>query len=124
MRQIESFGSVKAISLDRDEIIRRLKEVAAAALATFPQLCEVRLIGSLATGVHTGTSDVDILIRVRERAGNPIEEMKPYFFFFSQHLEIGIDLLLFDKTPPEGMEKIIQGSILLAARSADMNDTE
>jgi len=115
---------VKAISLDRDEIIRRLKEVAAAALATFPQLCEVRLIGSLATGVHTGTSDVDILLRVHERSGNPIDEMKPYFFFFSQHLEIGIDLLLFDKTPPEGMEKIIQGSILLAARSADTNDTE
>ncbi|ABQ91486.1 DNA polymerase, beta domain protein region [Roseiflexus sp. RS-1] len=115
---------MKAISLDRDEIIRRLKEVAATALATFPQLCEVRLIGSLATGVHTGTSDVDILLRVHERAGNPIDEMKPYFFFFSQHLEIGIDLLLFDKTPPEGMEKIIQGSILLAARSADTNDTE
>ena len=124
MRQIASYGSAKAISLDRDEVIRRLKEVAATALATFPQLCEVRLIGSLAAGVHTGTSDVDILLRVRERAGNPIEEMKPYFFFFSQHLEIGIDLLLFDKTPPEGMEKIIQGSILLAARSADMNDTE
>ena len=124
MRQIESFGSVKAISLDRDEVIRRLKEVAATALATFPQLCEVRLIGSLAAGVHTGTSDVDILLRVRERAGNPIEEMKPYFFFFSQHLEIGIDLLLCDEKAPEGVAKLIQGSILLAARSADMNDTE
>jgi hypothetical protein len=105
--------------LDRDETIRRLKEVAAAALVTFPQLHEVRLIGSLATGVHTGTSDVDILLRVHERSGNPIDEMKPYFFFFSQRLEIGIDLLLFDKTLPEGMEKIIQGSILLATRSAD-----
>jgi predicted nucleotidyltransferase len=124
MRQIESFGSVKAISLDRDETIRRLKEVAAAALVTFPQLYEVRLIGSLATGVHTGTSDVDILLRVHERSGNPIDEMKPYFFFFSQRLEIGIDLLLFDKTLPEGMEKIIQGSILLATRSADTNDAE
>jgi predicted nucleotidyltransferase len=110
--------------LDRDETIRRLKEVAAAALVTFPQLYEVRLIGSLATGVHTGTSDVDILLRVHERSGNPIDEMKPYFFFFSQRLEIGIDLLLFDKTLPEGMEKIIQGSILLATRSADTNDAE
>lgn len=35
MRRIESFGSVKAISLDRDEIIRRLREVATSALVTF-----------------------------------------------------------------------------------------
>lgn len=124
MRQIESFGSVKAISLNRDEVIRRLKEVAAAALATFPELCEVRLIGSLATGTHTGTSDIDLLLRVRKREGNPIEEMKPYFFFFSRHLETGIDLLLCDETLPEGVEKMMQGSILLAARHADPGNPE
>lgn len=41
MRQIRSFGSVKAISLDRDEVVRRLQEVAAKALEAFPQLLEV-----------------------------------------------------------------------------------
>jgi hypothetical protein len=124
MRQIASYGSAKAISLDRDEVIRRLKEVAATALATFPQLCEVRLIGSLAAGVHTGTSDVDILLRVRERAGNPIEEMKPYFFFFHSISRSALTSFFATRRRLKGWQKLIQGSILLAARSADMNDTE
>lgn len=116
MRQIRSFGSVKAISLDRDEVIRRLREAAAEALEAFPQLLEVRLIGSLATGTHTGTSDVDLLLRVGELAGNPLEIMKPYFDFFSRRLEIGLDLLIFGEALPEGMEEVLQGSIVLAAR--------
>lgn len=114
MRQIGSFGSVKAISLHRDEVIRRLCEVAAEPLETFPQLLEVRLIGSLATGTHTGTSDVDLLLRVGELTGNPLEAMKPYYF--SRRLEIGLDLLLFGATLPEGMEEVLRGSIVLAAR--------
>lgn len=77
MRRIESFGSVKAISLDRDEIIRRLREGATSALATFPHLCAVYLIGSLARGSHSGTSDVDLLLRVSERAANPIDAGRP-----------------------------------------------
>jgi len=116
MRQIESFGAVKAISLNRDEVIQRLKEVS-AALVTFPHLQEVRLIGSLATGSHTGTSDVDLLLQVNERIENPLEAIKPYFFFFSRHLDIGIDLLLYDKTIPAEMQPMLQGSILLASRS-------
>lgn len=116
MRQIGSFGSVKAISLDRDEVIRRLREAAAEAMEAFPQLLEVRLIGSLATGTHTGTSDVDLLLRVGEPAGNPLEIMQPYFDFFSRRLEIGLDLLLFGERLPEGMEEVLQGSIVLAAR--------
>ncbi len=54
----------------------------------------MRLVGSLATGAHTGTSDVDLLLRVAETPGNPLEAMRPYFFFFSRRLEIGLDLLL------------------------------
>ncbi|WP_299286017.1 nucleotidyltransferase domain-containing protein, partial [Thermoflexus sp.] len=61
---------MKAISLDRDELLRRLREAAAEALEAFPELLEVRLIGSLATGTATGTSDVDLLLRVREISGN------------------------------------------------------
>ncbi len=116
MRQIRSSGSVKAISLDRDELLQRLRTVAAAALEAFPELREVRLIGSLAAGTHTGTSDVDLLLRVAETSGNPLEAMRPYFFFFSRRLEIGLDLLLAGPELPPGLAEAVKGSLLLAAR--------
>ncbi|MBO9362072.1 MAG: HEPN domain-containing protein [Thermoflexus sp.] len=94
VRRIESSGSVTVISLDRDELLRRLRKAAAEALEVFPELQEVRLIGSLATGTATGTSDADLLLRVREISGNPLEVMKPYFCFFSRRLEVALDLLL------------------------------
>lgn len=90
MRQIRSSGSVKAISLDRDEVIRRLRDVAREALGTFPELQEVRFIGSLATGSHTGVRDVDLLLRAKAISRNPLEAMKPYFFFFSRRLNLGL----------------------------------
>jgi len=116
VRRIESSGSVKAISLDRDELLRRLREAAAEALEAFPELLEVRLIGSLAAGTATGTSDVDLLLRVKEISGNPLEAMKPYFFFFSRRLEIGLDLLLVGPDLPPGLEEALRGSIMLARR--------
>ncbi|MCS7261136.1 MAG: nucleotidyltransferase domain-containing protein, partial [Anaerolineae bacterium] len=85
---------MSAISLDRDEVLRRLQEVAAEALETFPELQEVWLIGSLASGAHTGSSDVDLVLRLSELSGNPLEALKPYFFFFSRRLELGLDILL------------------------------
>ena len=93
MRRIRSSGSVSVISLDRDEVIRRLREISAQALAVFPELREVRLIGSLAEGTHTGTSDVDLLLLLDRAPEHPMEEMRPYFYFFSERLNIGLDVL-------------------------------
>jgi predicted nucleotidyltransferase len=91
-----------------------LREAAAEALEAFPELLEVRLIGSLATGTATGTSDVDLLLRVREISGNHLEAMKPYFF--SRRLEVALDLLLTGPDLPPGLEEALRGSILLARR--------
>mgnify|MGYP005854284281 FL=1 len=118
MRRIEPFGSVKAISLDRAEITRCLREVATSALVTFPHVCAVYLIGSLTRGSHSGTSDVDLLLWVSERAANSIEAVRPYFFFSSQ-LDIGIDLLLCDDTSLPAIEQMMEGSILLASRDVE-----
>lgn len=116
MRRIRSSGSVRAISLDRDEVLRQLREVAAEALETFPELQEVWLIGSLARGTHTGTSDVDLLLRVTENSGNLLEAVRPYFMFFSRRLNIGLDVLLSGPELPPGLEEAMKGSVLLAAR--------
>lgn len=117
MRRIRSSGSVRAISLDRGEVLQRLREVATEALETFPELREVWLIGSLATGLHTGTSDVDLLLRVTGISGNPLEAMKPYFLFFSRRLNMGMDMLLFGPELPSRLAGALKESVLLAARS-------
>jgi predicted nucleotidyltransferase len=116
MRQIRSSGSVKVISLDRDEVLRQLREVAAEALKVFPHLQEVWLIGSLARATHTGTSDVDLLLRVTEVPENPLEALKPYFFFFSRRLGLALDVFLAGPQLPSGLEPMVRGGILLAAR--------
>lgn len=118
MRQIRSSGSVSAISLDRDEVLQRLREVAVEALRVFPELQEVWLIGSLARATHTGTSDVDLLLRVMELSGNPLEALKPYFFFFSRRLGLGLDVLLSGPELPSELEQALQGGIRLAARDS------
>jgi len=116
MRRIKSSGSVSVISLDRDEVIRRLREIAVQALAVFPELREVRLIGSLAEGTHTGTSDVDLLLLLDRAPEHPLEQMRPYFYFFSERMNMGLDILLAGPTPPEGMREPLQKSVSLASR--------
>jgi len=107
---------VSVISLDRDEVIRRLREIASQALAVFPELREVRLIGSLAEGTHTGTSDVDLLLLLDRAPEHPLEEMRPYFYFFSERLNIGLDILLAGLTFPERMAESFRKSVFLAGR--------
>lgn len=116
MRQIRSFGSAKAISLSRDDVIRRLREVAAEALRLFPELKEVRLVGSLAAGTHTGTSDVDLLLQLDHLSGNPLEVVKPYFFFFSRRLPMSFDLFLAGPQLSPEAERLLPQSLVLATR--------
>ncbi len=61
---MRSSGSVKAISLDREEIFNRLSKLSAELRAKLPYVREVRLFGSLARGEEHGLSDVDLLVLV------------------------------------------------------------
>lgn len=82
MRQIVSSVSVKAFYLNKEDIITGLREIARESLKEFPEIREIRLIGSLAKGEETGLSDVDIFLLVDSKEKNIIEWMKPYFNFF------------------------------------------
>lgn len=82
MRQIVSSGSVKAIFLNRDEVIKKLCEISSEASIMFPEIEEIKLFGSLVKGDETGLSDVDIFILIKNGQGDPIERMRPYFSFF------------------------------------------
>jgi predicted nucleotidyltransferase len=113
MRQIISSGSVKAISLNREGVLRRLEEIAEEASRVFPAMVEVRLFGSLAKGEETGLSDVDLLIITEGGEENPVERMKPYFSFFSDRLDIGIDVIVVSRHETGGLKEILAYSKLL-----------
>ncbi len=121
MRQIISSGSVKAISLNREGVLRRLKEIAEEASRVFPSLVEVRLFGSLAKGEETGLSDADLFIVTESEKANPVERMKPYFNFFSDRLDIGIDLIVATKREAESLREAIAYSKRLYPEEKENN---
>ena len=64
MRRVRYSGSVRAILLDRENILERLRSLSAKLKAELPYVREVRLFGSLARGEEHGLSDVDLLVVV------------------------------------------------------------
>jgi len=116
MRQIESSGSVKAFYLDKEAVLQRLREVSEEAFAVFPELREIRLFGSLAKGEHTGLSDVDILVVVESAQKDPLEMARPYFSFFSDRLDVALDLIVATGTDKEKFSDLLKDSICVKAR--------
>ena len=94
MLRERSFGSVKIISSDRDELLTRLSSIARRIRVRHPEVREVRLFGSLARGDQTGTSDADLLIVLRpgQELADPLELTRKYLRYFD--LPIGVDLLI------------------------------
>ena len=115
MRQVRSSGSAKAISLNVDELIPRLKRAAEEALEAFPEIHSIHLYGSLANDDYTGLSDVDLLVVTDSaRFDDPLEALRPYFVFFSRRLQVAVDVLI--ARDPESDPRL-RGSIALATRA-------
>jgi len=91
-----SSASVKIISIDRDELLSRLKAIATQLCAKHPEVSSVRVFGSLARGDQVGTSDADVLI-VLHGGGqeDPLEQIRKFQPYFD--LPIGVDLLVFSE---------------------------
>lgn len=119
MRQIISSGSVKAFYLDREAILRRLRDASREASQVFPGIQEIRLFGSMARGEGTGLSDVDIFILADDVEGNPIERIRPYFRFFSDKIDMAIDILVATKDEIERFRHLLHDSLLLYRRECN-----
>jgi predicted nucleotidyltransferase len=104
---------VKAISLDREHVLRRLKEIVEEASRVFLEIVEVRLFGSLAKGEETGLSDADLLIVTKGGKEKPVERMKPYFSFFSDRMEIGVDMIVVTEQEAGSIKETLGHSKLL-----------
>ena len=96
MLRTKSSASVKIISLDRDELLARLRAIATRLCAEHPEVSSVRVFGSLARGDQVGTSDADVLIVLRGGAQeDPWEQVRKFQPYFD--LPIGVDVLVFSE---------------------------
>jgi predicted nucleotidyltransferase len=59
-------NSAEVIFLDRERVLRSLREAVADAKAQRPEISRVLLFGSLATGEWTADSDADLIVVVRK----------------------------------------------------------
>lgn len=113
MRQIISARSARAIYLDRESLISRVREISLDAAARFPEIKRIVLFGSLAKHQETGLSDIDIFLLLHSSEKNPIERTRPYFLFFSTKMDIGIDVLTATNDELDNFQDLLQGGILL-----------
>ncbi len=121
MLRQKSFGSVRLIWIDRDELLASLRSTAARIRLERPEVKEVRLFGSLARNDQSGESDADLLIVVRGAAqADPLDCIRQYYRFFS--LPVSVDLLVYDQEQLDlevqsgnaFLGKILSESVLLA----------
>jgi predicted nucleotidyltransferase len=113
MRQIASSGSAKAIWLDRNQLLRKLRTAAKEAKDTFSEIKDIRLFGSLVRNEETGLSDVDIFIVAETEIKNPVEKIKPYFYFFSKRLKMSLDLIVARPEELPHYEEMLKDSLPL-----------
>lgn len=96
MLRQRSSGSVKIISIDRHELLSRLREIVKQLYADHPEVVEVRVFGSIARGDQVGTSDVDVLIVVDSSdLGDPLERTRSFYSYFD--LPVGVDVLVYTR---------------------------
>lgn len=91
---MRSSSSVKIISLDRNRLLVELRQIASNIRAEHPEVDEIRLFGSLARGDYTGSSDVDVLILLRDTLEkDPLQRILTFLPYFN--LNRGSDLLVY-----------------------------
>lgn len=117
MRQTISSNSVKAFYFNRSIVLGKLEEISEEALKIFPEITEIRLIGSFAKNEESGLSDIDLFIITKSNEQNPLERIKPYYMWFSEKIGISLDLVAATKQElklNDNFKKMIENSISLA----------
>ncbi len=96
--QIRSSGSVKIISLNTDDIMKRLKESAHLLKLENHEVTDVYLFGSLAQGKAVPGSDADVMIVLRKSDKMIIDRVTDFMDSFK---DVGIGVDIFPYTEEE-----------------------
>ena len=119
-----SLGSVKLISIDKEELFRVLNETAIKIKEENSEVIDIRLFGSIAKKEDTGKSDVDIIIIVSGSSADIFHRSLKFRRYFD--IEVAVDILVYteqevDQMLKEGnnfIKNILNESISLIAKEA------
>ena len=109
----ESFSSVKVFWLDKEYVLRQLRE-RVARLASDPNVLRVVLFGSFAEGRAVPGSDVDILVVVKQDSRRMMDRIADYQEIFSG-MGIGTDVFPYTESEmenPRAKNALATGKIL------------
>ncbi len=115
MRQTASSGSVKAIWINKKDILEKLRNVSTEAIERFSEIKEIWLIGSLAKGEETGLSDIDLFIIADTKIETPVERIKPYFYYFSDKIGISIDIIVATPEEKRFFNQLLKEGLLISS---------
>lgn len=105
----KSYGSVTVFWLDRERVVRSLRQATACLAAERPEVLYIGLFGSLAQGRAVPGSDADIIVLVSGSPHRFIDRPLDYLSFF-EHAGIGVDLFCY--TPWEARSTPLATSAL------------
>ena len=95
MRHVKCSGSVKAVYLDKERILRSLKDISEKLRDSLPYVVELSLFGSLAIGEEHGLSDVDLLVIVENIDKKNFWDIYGQVFdIVSENLPVDFDLVV------------------------------
>ena len=103
MPVMKSFGSVKVISINKKELMEKLKKVRDTIKREETEVIDIRIFGSIAKNEETGVSDLDILIILRESKETPLKRILKYRKYFN--LSIPVDILVYTEEEIKKMVK-------------------
>jgi predicted nucleotidyltransferase len=86
-------SNVRVFRLDREGVLRRLREAAQRILVDRPDVIEIRLIGSLARGDARPGSDADLVVTVN--GTGPRSDRDASLMRYLADAGIGCDLIVF-----------------------------
>ena len=96
--------SVGVKFLDKNKILRELKEISLHLKKTRPEVVSVILFGFLVKGNYTGGSDADIIIIVKDSHKDFVNRILEFTRYFLK-CSIPVDLLVYTEEETKNMQE-------------------
>jgi len=107
MLQRKYSNGVEVLSVNKTQIIERLKKIARQIKEEHPEIVDIILFGSFSKNVYVPFSDIDIAIIVEKSDKNFIQRQDEFIDYF---LEMQIDVNLVIYTKEEIANMVVAGN--------------